>query len=68
MTQAEPAITDKIRRTRASESALKKTLTAMREAGLSVDKVCVTGGKVEIHCAPIAGKPAAKKDGGLREW
>lgn len=68
MTQAEPATTDKVRRTRASENALRITLAVMQEAGLSVDKVCVTGGKVEIHCAQIAGKPRAKKDGGLKEW
>lgn len=58
----------KVRRTRASESALRVTLAVLREAGLSVDKVCVTGGQVEIHCGQVAAKPPEKKDGGLKEW
>lgn len=58
----------KATRTRASKTALQVTLEALKEAGLSVDKVCVNGGKVEIHCGQIAQKPAAKKDGGLKEW
>jgi len=58
----------KATRTRASKTALQVTLEALKEAGLYVDKVCVHGGKVEIHCAQIAAKPPAKKDGGLKEW
>lgn len=58
----------KATRTRASKTALQVTLEALKAAGLSVDKVCVNGGKVEIHCGQIAEKPTAKKDGGLKEW
>lgn len=56
------------RRTRTSESALRITLAALRDAGLSVDKVCITGGQVEIHCGHVAVKPTAKKDEGLKQW
>lgn len=66
-TDAHPA-PGKATRTRASKSALQVTLEALKDAGLSVDKVCVNGGKVEIHCAQVAAKPVAKKDGGLKEW
>ncbi|EHS53218.1 hypothetical protein PDO_1181 [Rhizobium sp. PDO1-076] len=65
---AVPISKESTRRTRASEKALRITLTAICEAGLSVDKVCVNGGQIEIHCGPIAARPSPKKDGGLKEW
>lgn len=55
-------------RVRASASAIKAALTALRETGIAVDKVCVSGGKVEIHCAHIEGERVDEKDGGLEEW
>lgn len=58
----------KATRTRASKTALQVTLEALKDAGLSVDKVCVHGGKVEIHCGQVAAKTTPKKDEGLKEW
>jgi hypothetical protein len=55
-------------RIRASETAIKAALKAIRDAGLSVERVCVTGGQVEIHCGPVEGDIAREKDGGLEEW
>lgn len=55
-------------RNRVSERALSVTLKAMRDAGLPVDRVCITGGKVEIHCVPIADDARAADDGGLEKW
>lgn len=58
----------KATRTRASKTALQVTLEALKDAGLSVDKVCVHGGKVEIHCGQVVAKTTPKKDEGLKEW
>ena len=55
-------------RIRASETAIKAALKALRESGLHVEKVCVTGGQVEIHCAPVAGAGPAENDDGLEQW
>lgn len=55
-------------RTRASEKAIRAALRAIQDAGLPVEKVCVNGGKVEIHCAPVEpGKPR-RNDEGLEKW
>lgn len=56
------------KRVRASDRALRIALKAIQDAGLPVDKVCVSGGQIEIHCGAIEGKPARKKNGGLKEW
>ncbi len=55
-------------RNRVSERTLAATLKAMRDAGMSVDRVCITGGKVEIHTTPIAGETTIPDDGGLEKW
>ncbi|KQS95335.1 hypothetical protein [Rhizobium sp. Leaf386] len=55
-------------RNRVSERTLAATLKAMRDAGMSVDRVCITGGKVEIHTAPIAGETTVPDDEGLEKW
>ncbi len=55
-------------RTRVSERALTVTLKAMQEAGMPVDRVCITGGQIEIHCTPIAGETRKANDGGLEKW
>lgn len=55
-------------RVRASEVAIKAALKAIQEAGIPVDKVCVNGGSVEIHCGQIDGARAPEKDAGLDEW
>ncbi len=55
-------------RIRASEAAIKAALKAIRDTGLAVEKVCVTGGQVEIHCGAIEATIPAEKDGGLEDW
>jgi hypothetical protein len=57
-----------VRRTRASQSAIRATLAAMKASGMPVDKVCVIGGHVEIHCGQVEGENAPEKDGGLEQW
>lgn len=55
-------------RIRASERSLTIALKAMQDAGLSVDKLCISGGKIEIHCVPVVENHPAKNDGGLKDW
>lgn len=55
-------------RIRASKTAIEATLRALRDAGMSVEKVCVAGGQVEIHCGRVDDVQATEKDGGLQEW
>ena len=67
MTRALP-ITERQTRVRASASAISAALKAIQDAGLPVEKVCVTGGKVEIHCAPVDGAARPENDEGLKQW
>lgn len=55
-------------RTRASEVAIRAALRAIQDAGLPVEKVCVNGGKVEIHCAPVEPAKPRENDKGLEKW
>jgi hypothetical protein len=55
-------------RTRVSERALTVTLKAMQGAGIPVERVCITGGQIEIHCAPIAEETRKANDAGLEKW
>lgn len=57
-----------VKRLRASQSAIRATLAAMRASGVPVDKVCVIGGQVEIHCGPVDGNASTEKDEGLEKW
>ncbi|RUW97337.1 hypothetical protein EN784_01395 [bacterium M00.F.Ca.ET.141.01.1.1] len=57
-----------VKRLRASQAAIRVTLRALKEAGLPVDKVCVIGGQVEIHCGHLDGGTAVEKDEGLQQW
>jgi hypothetical protein len=57
-----------IKRTRASQAAIRAALEAVKASGLPVDKVCVIGGQVEIHCGNVEGVAAATKDEGLEQW
>lgn len=56
------------KRLRASQSAIRATLQALKASGVPVDKVCVIGGHVEIHCGPVEGGSITEKDGGLEQW
>lgn len=55
-------------RIRASEAAIKAALKAMREAGLSVKKLCVSGGQVEIHAGAVESEEPPENDGRLKQW
>lgn len=64
---SETAIT-RASRVRASEAAIKAALRAIRGTGISVEKVCVTGGQIEIHCGQVEDMEPAEKDDGLEKW
>jgi hypothetical protein len=55
-------------RIRASEKAIRAALRAIQDAGLPVDKVCVNGSQVEIHCLAVEETKPTKNDGGLKSW
>lgn len=57
-----------VRRLRASETAIRATLQAMKASGLPVDRVCVIGGHVEIHCGHVDAAVLREKDEGLEKW
>lgn len=56
------------KRVRASERAIRAALKALQASGMSVDKLLITGGQVEIRCAHIEGKNDDHDDGGLEKW
>lgn len=56
------------KRTRTSERALTIALKAMKDAGLSVDKLLINGAQIEIHCAGIEEKKAQENDRRLKQW
>ncbi|TPM89824.1 hypothetical protein [Mesorhizobium sp. B2-1-3A] len=56
------------KRLRASEAAIRAALQALKASGLPVDKVCVIGGHVEIHCGHVDGGASPEKDEGLEKW
>lgn len=55
-------------RVRASEKAIAAALKAILDVGLPVDRVCVSGGRVEIHCGRVEAGERTKNDGGLKDW
>lgn len=63
-----PLAPDTAKRVRASEHAIRAALSAIQQAGLPVEKVCVAGGQVEIHCRPMEASNEAVNDGGLKDW
>lgn len=56
------------RRVRPSENALRIALKAAKAEGMVVDKLCVTGGYIEIHFTGVEREPAPENDGGLEGW
>lgn len=56
------------KRTRTSERALSIALKALKDAGLSVDKVCISGAQIEIICGGVEAKPAPENDRRLKQW
>lgn len=65
---AEARITLEPKRLRASQSAIRAALSAMKASGLPVDKVCVIGGHIEIHCGHVEAGSGPEKDEGLEKW
>jgi hypothetical protein len=61
------------KRIKASEHALKTTIKAMKESGLTISKVCINGGRIEIHCVDGAYRDKEEEDDeysglGLEKW
>lgn len=56
------------RRTRASETAMRAALKALVAAGVTVDRVVVRGGEVEILCQPVEQSADKSNDRDLEQW
>ncbi|TPW28582.1 hypothetical protein FJU08_17415 [Martelella alba] len=56
------------RKQRASPATVRSYLKVAREAGLTVDKMCIDGGKVEIHFADLESPRSPIDDGDLEKW
>lgn len=56
------------KRVRASERALRVAIKAIQDAGLSVDKLLITGAQIEIRCGTVEGGRDDHDDGGLEKW
>lgn len=67
MTLSAPS-TPRQKRVRTSDRAIRIALKALQDANVPVDKVCISGGQIEIHCGAIEGAPASEKDEGLKDW
>lgn len=68
MTEAAKPGLDPQKRVRASEHALKAAIKAMQECGLSVEKLSISGGRIEIHCGAIEGVTPTDEYAGLEKW
>ncbi|QKV17815.1 hypothetical protein [Oricola thermophila] len=55
-------------RVRASKRALEIALDVLAEKGLSVEKLCVKGGQVEIHTRSVEADSSHENHGGLKQW
>lgn len=56
------------KRVRASERAIRAALKAIQASGMSVDKLLITGGQVEIQCGGVEGGKRDHEDTGLEKW
>jgi hypothetical protein len=56
------------KRVRASQPAIRAALQAIKDVGLTVGKVCVAGGKVEIHCGSVEPGDNDERNSGLKPW
>jgi hypothetical protein len=63
-----PEAVSKVSRVRASERASRLALTAMIDAGLTVQKVCLSGAQIEIHCVNAQVPSEEEEDDGLEKW
>lgn len=55
-------------RSRFSENALQASLKAVVDAGLSVHKVCVNGGQLEIFTQPVDEPSPPHSHRGPKKW
>lgn len=58
---------DSGKRIHASKAALSAVLRAIAANGIAGGKICISGGQVEIYCAPRQDAPI-ERDGGLEPW
>ncbi|MBN9054159.1 MAG: hypothetical protein J0H80_10370 [Rhizobiales bacterium] len=63
-----PAAIQPAKRVRASERALRIALKVVQDSGLPVEKLCVNGGQIEIHCGHIEEGTPSPDHGGLKDW
>lgn len=56
------------RRVRTSESALRIALKVAKDEGMVVDKLCISGGYIEVHVRGVEGEEHSEKDSGLEKW
>ncbi|MDQ0319992.1 hypothetical protein QO002_002130 [Pararhizobium capsulatum DSM 1112] len=63
-----PALFQPAKRVRASERALRIALRVVQDTGLSVEKLCITGGQIEIHCGRVDAEKPSPDHGGPEDW
>ena len=63
-----PAVLHQTKRVRASERAVRIALKVIQETGLPVEKLCVTGGQIEIHCGHVDEAAPSPDHGGPEDW
>lgn len=63
-----PVAMQAAKRVRASERALRIALKVVQDAGLPVEKLCITGGQIEIHCSHVDEEAPSPDHGGLKDW
>jgi len=56
------------KRVRTSESALRIALKVAKDEGMVVDKLCVSGGYIEVHIRGVEAAEHSEKDSGLEKW
>jgi hypothetical protein len=56
------------KRVRASQHALTKTIKAMQDCGLTIARVSINGGRIEIHCTPGSDREEVDEYEGLGKW
>lgn len=54
-------------RVRTSERALRIAIKGLQEAGIPIQKICVTGSQIEIHCGSTTPTELPESNG-LEKW
>lgn len=55
-------------RIRASQAAMEKAIAAIQNSGLTVDKLLIEGGRIEIRIAGVEQHGKPENDDGLQPW